>query len=110
MRFSLSPAWKICCALLFLVICVHLLASRYLWSSQDLSMFVHFTPLPGVRQLFLMCIGWAVIWAAVILMLRSSALFRPALEGGNLLWVYILAFCACLGLAGIVWDMAVRSP
>ena len=109
MRFSLSPAWKICCALLFLVICMHLLASRYLWSSQDLSVFVHFTPLPGARQLFLMCIGWAAIWAAVILMLRSSALLRPALEGRNLLWVYILAFCACLGLAGVVWDMAVRS-
>ncbi len=109
MRFSLSPAWKVCCALMFLGICVHLLACRFLWGSQDLSMFVHFAPLPGVRQLFLMGVGWAVICTAVIFMLRASTPLRPALEGRNVLWIYILGISAWLGLLGIASDMSARS-
>ena len=64
-------------------------------------MFVHFAPLPGVRQLFLMGVGWAVICTAVIFMLRASAPLRPALEGRNVLWIYILVISAWLGLLGI---------
>jgi hypothetical protein len=110
MRFSLSPAWKFCCALMFLGICVHLLACRYLYSSQDLSMFVHFAPLPGVRQLFLMGVGWAVICAAVILMLCGSAPLWRALESRNVLWIWLLIISAFLGLLGIARDMSARLP
>jgi hypothetical protein len=108
MRFSLSPAWKLCCAMMTLAICMHLLACCCLWKSQDLSMFVQFTPLPGDRQLFLMGVGWAVICSAVILMLRCSAPLWDDLEGRNHLWIVILGVAVCLGLLGIAWDMGAR--
>jgi hypothetical protein len=111
LRFSLSPAWKLCCALAVLALALHLFACRRGYSYQNLSMLIQFTPLSGNRQLFLMGIGWAAIGSVLILMFLCTLRIGigPYLEPKDVLWIVVLATFGLLAFLGIAWDMGCRS-
>jgi len=108
-RFSLSPAWKFCCGLAALAVCLHFYACLLGWRREDQSMFIHFAPEPVMRQFILMGLGWATIGSVVILMLRCSNRIGPYLEKSNHLWISVLIFFAWLACLGIVLDILARS-
>jgi hypothetical protein len=107
-RFTLSPAWKFCCGLAALAVCLHFYACLFGWRREDQSMFVHFAPLPAMRQFILIGLGWATIGSIVILMLRCSNRIGPFLEASNILWISVLSFVAWLACLGIVLDILAR--
>jgi hypothetical protein len=108
-NFTLSPAWKFCCGLAALAVCLHFYACVFGWRREDQSMFIHFAPLPTVRQFILIGLGWAAIGSIVILMLRCSNPIGPFLEKTNTLWISVLTFFAWLACLGIVLDILARS-
>jgi hypothetical protein len=110
-KFSLSPAWKLCCVLAVLALALHFFACRSGYNYQNLSMFVQFAPLSGDRQLFLMSIGWAAIGSVLILLflctLRIS--MDRYLQHKDLVWIVILAVFCSLAFLGAAWDVGWRS-
>jgi hypothetical protein len=109
MTFSLPPAWKVACGLMFFGVLMHLLASRFLCNRQSFSMFVQFAPLRGVRQLLLLALGWGIICSMVILMYNCTVPLKPDLQGHNVWCIYLLGVSVGLGLLGILYDMGKRS-
>jgi hypothetical protein len=108
-RFTLSPAWKFCCGLASLAICLHFYACLFGWRRENQSMFIQFAPLPAIRQFFLIGLGWATIGSIVILMLRCSNRIGSYLERSNSLWISVLSIVAWLACFGIVLDIPARS-
>jgi len=108
-RFTLSPAWKFCCGLAALAVCLHFYACLFGWRREDQSMFIHFAPLPAMRQFILIALGWATIGSIVILMLRCSNRIGSYLERSNSLWISVLSIAAWLVCLGIVLDILARS-
>jgi hypothetical protein len=111
LKFSLSPAWKLCCVLAILAFALHFFACRAGYNYQNLSMFVQFTPLSGTRQLILMSIGWATIGSVVILMFLCTLRIgrHPYLDPKDFLWIVILAIVGSLAILGAAWDVGWRS-
>ena len=107
-KFTLSPAWKFCCGLAVLAVCLHFYACLFGWRREDQSMFIHFAPLSVMRQFILIGLGWATIGSIVILMLRCSNRIGPFLGKGNSLWISVLSLAAWLACLGIVLDMLAR--
>jgi hypothetical protein len=107
-KFTLSPAWKFCCGLAALAVCLHFYACLFGWRREDQSMFVHFAPLPAMRQFILIGLGWATIGSIVILMLRCSNRIGSFLEESNTLWISVLSIVAWLACLGIVLDILAR--
>jgi hypothetical protein len=107
-RFTLSPAWKFCCGLAALAVCLHFYACLFGWRREDQSMFVHFAPLPAMRQFILIGLGWATIGSIVILMLRCSNRIGTYLEESNSLWISVLSIVAWLACLGVVFDILAR--
>lgn len=108
-KLSLSPAWKFCCSLAVLAVCLHFYACLYGRDRQNQSMFIQFMPLPGNRQLFLIGLGWATLGTIVILLFLCSNRISSLLEGGNTLWVSILRIAAWITCIGILVDISLRS-
>ena len=108
-RFTLSPAWKFCCGLAALAVCIHFYACLFGWRREDQSMFIQFAPLSAMRQFFLIGLGWATIGSIVILMLRCSNRIGSYLEKSNSLWISVLSIVAWLVFVGIVLDVLARS-
>jgi hypothetical protein len=108
-KFSLSPAWKLCCGLALLAVCLHFYACLYGRHRENQSMFVQFMPLSDKRQFFLIGIGWAIMGSIVILMLRCASRINAILENSNSLWNGVLHFAAWLACLGIVLDIGLRS-
>ena len=108
-KFTLSPAWKFCCGLAVLAVCLHFYASIFGWRREAQSMFIQFAPLPSIRQFILMGLGWAAIGSIVILMLRCSNRIGAYLEKSNSLWISVLSIVAWLAFLGIVLDPLARS-
>jgi hypothetical protein len=108
-KFSLSPAWKICCALAILAVCLHLYACVYGRRRENQSMFVQFVPLQGMRQFFLIGVGWAAVGSIILLMFICSEGINPYLEEMNSLWISILSVFAWVVVAGIVLDTVLRA-
>jgi hypothetical protein len=112
--FSLSPAWKLCCALAVLAVCLHFYASLFGWGRQNESMFIQFVPLSGERQLFLrqpllVGLGWVAIGSIVILMFLCSDRISTFLEERNSLWIWMLHIASWVAYLGIVLDIGLRS-
>jgi hypothetical protein len=107
-KFTLSPAWKFCCGLASLAVCLHFYACLFGWRHEDQSMFVHFAPMPAMRQFILIGLGWATIGSIVILMLRCSNRIGSYLEESNTLWISLLFIVAGLACFGIVLDILAR--
>ena len=108
-RFSLSPAWKFCCGLAALAVCLHFYACLFGWRREDQGMFIQFAPLPAKRQFFLIGLGWATIGSIAILMLQCSSKIGDYLEKSNSLWISVLYVVAWLACLGIVLDILLRS-
>jgi len=108
-KFSLSPAWKICCALAVLAVCLHFYACLYGRRRENQSMFVQFVPLQGKRQFFLIGVGWAAVGSIVLLMFICSEGINLYLEERNSFWISILSVFAWVVVAGIVLDTVLRS-
>jgi hypothetical protein len=111
LKFSLSPAWKLGCALAVLALALHFFACRRGYSYQNLSMFIQFTPLSGNRQLFLMGIAWAAMGSVLILMFLCTLRIGigPYLQPKDVLWIVVLAFFGLLAFLGTAWDLGCRS-
>jgi hypothetical protein len=107
--FTLSPAWKFCCGLAALAVCLHFYACLFGWRRENQSMLIQFAPLPVKRQLFLIGLGWATIGSIVILMLRCSNRIASFLEKSNTFWISVLLVFAWLACLGIVLDIFLRS-
>jgi hypothetical protein len=107
-RFSLSPAWKLCCTLAVLAVCFHFYGSLFGRRRENESMFIQFVPLRGIRQFILIGLGWACIGSIVILMFLCSVGIGRYLEGANSFWVSILHIFLWVVIAGIVLDMLLR--
>jgi hypothetical protein len=108
-RFTLSPAWKFCCGLAALAVCLHFYACLFGWRREDQSMFIQFAPLATMRQRVLIGLGWATVGSIVILMLRCSDRISSFLEKSNSLWISVLSIVAWLACFGIVFDFLARS-
>jgi hypothetical protein len=108
-KFTLSPAWKFCCGLAALAVCLHFYACLFGWRREDQSMFIQFAPLQTMRQFILIGLGWATIGSIVILMLRCSNRIGAFLEKSNTLWISVLSIVAWLACLGIVLDILARS-
>jgi len=108
-KFSLSPAWKLCCALAVLTVCLHFYACLYGRRRENQSMFVQFVPLHGMRQFFLIGLGWATVGSIVLLMFICSEGINFYLEEMNSFWISILLVFVWIAVAGIVLDIGVRS-
>ncbi|MGA9671085.1 MAG: hypothetical protein WBQ94_17880, partial [Terracidiphilus sp.] len=108
-KFSLSPAWKLCCGLAALMVCFHFYASIYGRHRENQSMFIQFVPLSGLRQYFLIGIGWAIIGSIVVLMSRCSGRITSLLESSNSLWYTVLYSATWLTCLGTVFDIGLRS-
>jgi hypothetical protein len=107
--FTLPPAWKFCCGLAALALCLHFYACLFGWRRENQSMLIQFAPLPVKRQLFLIGLGWATIGCIVILMLRCSNRIGSFLEKSNTFWISVLLVFAWLACFGIVLDILLRS-
>jgi len=108
-RFSLSPAWKLCCTLAVLGFCFHFYGSLFGRRRENESMFIQFVPLKGNRQFFLIGVGWACVGSIAILMFLCSDGIGPYLEEENYFWISVLYVFAWLTVAGVVLDMGIRS-
>lgn len=108
-RFTLSPAWKFCCGLAALAVCLHFYACLFGWRREDQSMFIQFAPLPAKRQFILIGLGWATIGSIVILMLRCSNRIDSFLVKSNAFWISVLSIFSLLACLGIVLDILARS-
>ncbi len=108
-RFTLSPAWKFCCGLAVLAVCLHFYACLFGWRHEDQSMFIQFAPLKAKRQFFLIGLGWATIGSIAILMLRCSSQIGDYLERSSSLWISVLYIIAWLACIGIVLDILLRA-
>jgi hypothetical protein len=103
--FSLSSPWKFCCLLAVMMICMHFFACRYGWQSQDLGIFIQFTPLPGSRQPALMMLGSATVCSFLVLLFLASARIYSWLRSTDQIWVWIVGMFAAFGCAAVLFDV-----
>jgi hypothetical protein len=108
-KFTLSPAWRFCCGLALLAVCLHFYACLCGRRSENQSMFIQFVPLTGNRQLFLIGLGWAIIGSIAILMLRCATRISAFISDSNSIWISVLYIAAWLACIGIVLDISLRS-
>jgi len=108
-RFTLSPAWKFCCGLAALAVCLHFYACLFGWRREDQSMFIQFAPLATMRQFVLIGLGWATLGSIAILMLRCSNRIGLYLEKSNSFWISVLFIVAWVACVGIMLDILARS-
>ena len=104
-QFSMSSAWKFCCLLAVIAICLHFVACQFSCRRQGIGAFVQFTPLPGKRQLALLALGWSIVCSLLLLLWLASVPLYAWLRPMDKVWVWLIAVFTLGGIAATLLDL-----